>query len=468
MSKSQNSRARCFWAITLVGLALSFTACGMGGASNSSGTPAEGDVVVQPSNAEIRASGAVQFSADVTGMQDQSVTWSVNDIAGGNTTLGTVDANGLYRAPVLVPTPNSVQVQATSVANKKVSAASAVTVDNPLPVILSLLPTQVPLGLFTISITGKNFVNGAVVVFGSQFLPTTFNSSTSLTATGNQTSPVPGGVQVTVLNPDPGSGASNAFMLQVGTSSGVSANAAARFLEQATWGPTPQAIAHVQQVGLQTYLYEQSVAAKSFYIAPPPNSDITFVQQHFFINALNGNDQLRQRVAFALSQIMVVSALKVNDPSAFVLWQNMMQNDALGNFSTLLNDVTTSPVMGNYLDMVNNDKPNPANGTTPNENYAREAMQLFSIGLEQLNLDGTPQLDGSGNPIPTYDQDTIEGFAHVIRDGHILQCPEAQPNSSARRISADRWFLSIPITIRARKYYSTEPFCPQAEPRKLT
>jgi uncharacterized protein (DUF1800 family) len=90
----------------------------------------------------------------------------------------------------------------------------------------------------------------------------------------------------------------------------------------------------------------------------------------------------------------------------------MFQNDAFGNFSTLLTDVTLSPVMGNYLDMVNNDK--PGNGVDPNENYAREVMQLFSIGLEQLNHDGTPQLDGSGNPIPTYDQDTIEGFAHTF------------------------------------------------------
>jgi uncharacterized protein (DUF1800 family) len=95
-----------------------------------------------------------------------------------------------------------------------------------------------------------------------------------------------------------------------------------------------------------------------------------------------------------------------------VLWQNMFQKDAFGNFSTLLTDVTLSPVMGNYLDMVNNDK--PGNGVDPNENYAREVLQLFSIGLAVLNPDGTPQLDSSNNPIPTYTQDTIEGFAHTF------------------------------------------------------
>jgi len=102
----------------------------------------------------------------------------------------------------------------------------------------------------------------------------------------------------------------------------------------------------------------------------------------------------------------------VNNPSAFVLWQNMFQKDAFGNFSTLLTDVTLSPVMGNYLDMVNNDK--PGNGVDPNENYAREVLQLFSIGLAVLNPDGTPQLDSSNNTIPTYTQDTIEGFAHTF------------------------------------------------------
>src|SRR5258708_2424479 len=98
---------------------------------------------------------------------------------------------------------------------------------------------------------------------------------------------------------------------------------------------------------------------------------------------------------------MVASSNKVNDVSAFTLWQNMFAKDAFGNYYDLLKDVTLSPVMGNYLDMVNNDKPNPANGTEPNENYAREVQQLFSIGLMQLTPDGTVKLDGSGNPIWT-------------------------------------------------------------------
>jgi uncharacterized protein (DUF1800 family) len=246
-------------------------------------------------------------------------------------------------------------------------------------------------------------------------LPTKFISSSELTATGTATSAQTGTVEVTVINPDPGSTTSNQFALQVGTpANALSATAAARLLEQSTWGVSPQSLSHVQAVGMQAFLNEQFAMAPSTYPAPGTNDDMSFVQKRFFTNALTGQDQLRQRVAWGLSQIMVASAVKINNPNAFVLWQNMFQNDAFGNFSTLLTDVTLSPVMGRYLDMVNNDKPDPTTGQTPNENYAREVMQLFSIGLEQLNQDGTQQLDGSGNTIPTYTQDTIEGFAHTF------------------------------------------------------
>ena len=114
---------------------------------------------------------------------------------------------------------------------------------------------------------------------------------------------------------------------------------------------------------MQAFLNEQFAAPTSTFPAPGTNDDMSVVQNRFFANTLNGQDQLRQRVAWALGQIMVTSAVKINNPSAMVLWQNMLQNDAFGNFSTLLTDVTLSPVMGNYLDMVNNDKPDPMAST---------------------------------------------------------------------------------------------------------
>lgn len=369
-------------------------------------------VKVSPATAQVRDGGSQQFSATVTGTGNTAVTWSVNGVAGGNSSYGTVDTKGLYKAPASLPNPNPLKVTATSLADTRATDSATATIENPVPKLTALSPPTVTVGNFTLTATGSNFVNGAAVVFGGQLLTTKFVNATQLTATGTATSPQIGQVQVVVQNPDPGSADSNALAEQV--SSGqqlVTAAVASRFLEQASWGPTPTTIAQVQQSGLQGYITQQFSAPISTYKTPGPKDDLTFVQKPFFVYGTQGQDQLRQRVSFALSQIMVISAFKIGDPTAFSLWMNMMQNDAFGNYSTLLKDVTLSPSMGYYLDMGNNDG---CNGCSPNENYAREVMQLFSIGLAQLNPDGTPQLDGSGNPIPTYTQDTIEGFAHVF------------------------------------------------------
>ena len=138
------------------------------------------------------------------------------------------------------------------------------------------------------------------------------------------------------------------------------------------------------------------------------------VQRDFFTNAVSGPDQLRQRVAWALSQIMVISTVDRDLAIAYPMtrYQNILFNNAFGNFETLLNQITLSPSMGYWLTMVNNDK-----GTAtrqPNQNYAREIMQLFSIGLVQLDQGGNPVLDAQGNPIPTYDQNTIAQLSNVF------------------------------------------------------
>ena len=201
----------------------------------------------------------------------------------------------------------------------------------------------------------------------------------------------------------------------------VNAMVAARFLDQSSWGPTSATISQVQQAGLQQFLQQQFSAPASIYTTPGPDDDLTFVQKQFFVNAMQGQDQLRQRISFALSEIMVVSNGKIKNPTGFSLWMNMLQKDAFGNFYTLLNDVTLSPTMGFFLDMGNN---NGCSHCRPNENYAREVLQLFTIGLMQLNIDGTPQLDQHGNTIPTYEQDTIEGFAHVFTGWSYPPKPE--------------------------------------------
>jgi uncharacterized protein (DUF1800 family) len=372
-------------------------------------------VTITPTSVNLHPGETAQFKAVVTGTANQAVTWKVNGVVGGNPiSLGSISNTGLYTAPPKLGNTTAFTVSAPSVEDPQSSKTPIyVFFSSNLPVVSAALPTPIPVGNFTISVSGSNFLNGAQVVFGGTMLPTTFISSTSLSAPG--TSSAAGTVALQVINPGAGSPTSNTLQVQVGASNtGVTASAAARFLEQSTFGATPSLTQHVQQVGLQAFLNEQFSATASTYPTPASNADIGVVKQRFFTNALTGQDQLRQRVAWSLAQIFVVSNQKIGNPSAFTLWMNMLQQDAFGNFSTLLNDVTLSPTMGHYLDMVGNDKPDPNSGTQPNENYAREVLQLFSIGLAQLNPDGTPQLDGNGIPIPTYTQDTIIGFAHVF------------------------------------------------------
>jgi uncharacterized protein (DUF1800 family) len=220
----------------------------------------------------------------------------------------------------------------------------------------------------------------------------------------------------------------------------VAASDAARLLEQATFGATASDIAHVQSIGIDAYISEQLAYAPTQYTGfaytphtapasckndgsnPPDAASLCArdqysgfqVQRDFFIHALNNPDQLRQRVAFALSQILVVSSVEIYEAYGLADYQNILLKDALGNYRTLLQDVTLSPTMGHYLDMANSDATNPQNGTVPNQNYAREILQLFSIGLVELNPDGTQQLDANGAPIPTFNGTTIEGFASVF------------------------------------------------------
>jgi hypothetical protein len=208
---------------------------------------------------------------------------------------------------------------------------------------------------------------------------------------------------------------------------------AIRLLEQSTFGPNDTLLAHVQSIGTQAFLNEQFALPASQYPAinyVPAGQQATFcptdpdpqcgrdyyslflLQKGFFQNALFANDQLRQRVAFALSQILVTSGLDVNLAYGMATYQQLLRDNAFGNYEDLLTKVTLSSVMGDYLNMVNNDK--PANGVNPNENYAREVLQLFSIGVWNLNQDGTQMVDAKGAPVPSYGQDTVEGFAHVF------------------------------------------------------
>lgn len=213
----------------------------------------------------------------------------------------------------------------------------------------------------------------------------------------------------------------------------ISPLAANRLLQQASWGPTPDSLSRLQNIGIDAWINEQFATPASNIPDIPPDDKgrhpIAPMQQMFLSNAVNAPDQLRQRVAWALSQIWVVSALKLNDASQILPYWRLLQQDAFSNFRQIMLDITLSPAMGHYLDMVNNDKPNAAKGTGANENYARELLQLFTIGLDQLNPDGTYKLDTAGQRIPTYSQDTIEGFARAFTGWTYAPIPGATPRA---------------------------------------
>jgi uncharacterized protein (DUF1800 family) len=190
--------------------------------------------------------------------------------------------------------------------------------------------------------------------------------------------------------------------------------AAQRFLQQAAFGPDADTTTHLRYTGIDTYLNEQFTAPVTPYQDPAAlGTSNGPVQARFFANAVHGQDQLRQRVALALHEIFVISGVEESNPLQMVPYLRVLQQGAFGNFRQLMHDVTVNVAMGEYLDMRNNDKANPLTGTLANENYARELLQLFTIGLVQLNLDGSIKTDSKGVPLPTYDQKTVQEFAKV-------------------------------------------------------
>jgi len=214
------------------------------------------------------------------------------------------------------------------------------------------------------------------------------------------------------------------------------ANAAARFLTQATYGPSATDIAEVQTLGYTGWISNQFSLPVTHHLPilqANLNADPTdpFPSAHWFNawwqNAVTAPDQLRQRVAFALSEIMVVSenSVLVNQGDALANYYDTLLDNSFGNFRALLKAVTLTPAMGQFLNMQGNNAGSLVTGLHANENYAREIQQLFSIGLNRLWPDGTLILDGQGNLVPTYNQNVVMGFASTFTGWNYYQTNQA-------------------------------------------
>jgi uncharacterized protein (DUF1800 family) len=204
---------------------------------------------------------------------------------------------------------------------------------------------------------------------------------------------------------------------------------AARFLTQASFGmQSTQDVQTLREKGYPLWLWEQINTGTMLHTSYLDQQKLRNVDDKGKANEteemsyeavwqqwLFGADQLRGRVSFALSQIMVISNVAPDiRPYAMSSYMDMLNKNAFGNYRQLLEDVTLHPAMGYYLNMLNSEKDDPDTGAHPNENYAREVLQLFSIGLAKLNIDGSPQLDAANKPIPSYDESIVQGFAKAF------------------------------------------------------
>lgn len=398
---------RSRWSLFALTLVVLFI-CGCGSAGPP---PQQITVNVTPATATVRTGDTQQFNASVNGTANQSVNWSVNGTLGGDTTNGTISVVGLYTPPAQVPAQNKILVTATSVADSSANQSANVTLANPIALVSFVYPpTLVSNAPFSISVIGSKFVSGGQVLLGTTQLTTTFVDSSHMTAIG--TAPSAGVLNLTVVNPMPDGTPSAALTVPVTV---VNQRAAVRFLEQSTFGPNDAQLAAVETGGMESFLMAQFQAPTSdvnYPIPPPGMNTLDPLYPVFFQNALNaqaGSDQLRQRVMFVLNQIWVVSNNKVGQPDIYVPYLRVLTGDAFSNYRKLMEDVTLNPAMGNYLDMANNVKPAP--GAHANENFARECMQLFTIGPNVLNPDGTPVLTPTGAFVPTYTQTDIQQLA---------------------------------------------------------
>jgi uncharacterized protein (DUF1800 family) len=395
---------------------------------------------------DVRVGNPLNIGLTVTGTNNTGVSLQVNGTAGGNAQAGTAvsnkDGSITYTAPLVVPSPNNVvQLTVTSLDNPAVSITRNISVLNPIPILTSAAPMSFNVGPATVVVQGKDFISGARVLMNGAAVPTTFNSGGQLTASLNPAEP--GNLDLQVLNPSPGPATSaDIIALVQGTPPVpvVGPQDASRFLEQATFGATDADIHHLSLIGYQAWLSEQfsipqtphePAVEQALILNNPPcaasnvkcnaalfvqnSSGETYVLNSFWQQSIAGSDQLRQRVEYTLSELFVISGTTgtvQNMPRGEANYYDILGADAFGNFRKLLEDVTLNPMMGQFLSMLGNDKGNAT--TDPDENYAREVMQLLTIGLYQLNDDGSQKLDSTGQPIPTYSNLDVMGLAKVF------------------------------------------------------
>ncbi|KZN50957.1 DUF1800 domain-containing protein [Pseudoalteromonas luteoviolacea] len=269
---------------------------------------------------------------------------------------------------------------------------------------------------------------------GSEQSPTTNNQSQQTNQANNNNSHNPTDDNNVVAEPndnDDSTGNDDVDQSPTLTDTTFSSQAkVSRFLQQATFGATPTLLSELDNKSASQWYLSQLKVTPSLILPsveaqapsdPEDEFNLFYIEQTsfaFWRNSIGAPDQLRQRAAFALSEILVVSngggEVLTDVPEAVAAYQDILINNAFGNYRTLLERVTYSPAMGHYLTYMGSEKGNDETGRMPDENYARELLQLFTLGVVTLNKDGSEQLDSNGNTIELYDNSDITGLARVF------------------------------------------------------
>lgn len=449
--------------------------------SGSTGTSSVGPVItLSPAFAMIRAGATVIFHASAAGQPLLLGTWSVD----GSPVTGAINQDGTYIAPSTVQGTASTVVRFTK--NNNLATAS-ISLLNPVPSILSTLPSKLTWAKTILIIRGSGFIADSSVTLNGLHVASTFVDSTHLSASITPPSSTTSSVSLQVINPAPGTASSDPLLIPVSgppdfsvspteisggdfsvtltrpsgissdmvikvdgvtirtsstspksiTASGylapwltgslnvvlsassgdsnpialpitptaVSYDAAARLAAQTVFGPREDVIVHIQQVGMKAFINEQLATTPDTYpLTEQPRT-------HFLRLVGSGNAALRQRTAWAIQTFIPEQAFSW--AMSALPWERLLEAHAFGSYRQILNDAATNPIVVSSLNLVpNNASSDPT--VHPNENFARELMQLFSLGTVLLNEDGTPQLDSSGNPTPTYGQDTVVNLSRVF------------------------------------------------------
>ena len=359
-------------------------------------------ITITPSSVTVLTGSVTAFTAST------AVTWQAS--------AGSITAAGVFTAPL---TAGQVTVTAVSVADATKTATATVTVQLP---VVSITPPSGTVGIggtlaFSANLPVSWQVNG---IAGGNVVVGTISAAGLYTAPA--VVPTPATVTVRAVNASNAASFATASVLVTGPAPLVSLLTAGRLLEQAAFGGRPADLAKVQQMGVVGWLDEQFALPET---AIPDQGSTASLRAWELNNFVHAPDQLRQRVRYSLGQIVVTSLGKLNYANEILPWMRVLQRNAFGNYRTLLREVTLSPSMGKYLDLANSSKPSAMSAA--NENYPRELMQLFSIGLWKLNNDGSQQLDANGQPIPTYDQATVRQVALALTGWTYPTAPGGTP-----------------------------------------